>query len=586
MAVYTITLEDQVSAPAQRASAAVRGLADAVRGLAANMGGMSQAVQGMAPQIQQVATATQGMGSAATGATPAIAGLPPQLLAVAAAAAVVIGAITAVGAAIYTLGLQAIGFADKRARVLATFNALTEGAGQQTVDALSKLSAQLPFSGVQVQDWAKKLAAAGFQGDALTRAVRTVASATAIMGEEGGAAAQNLLGKLELMGKLGAPIKFDRRMITAMKEAGIQVDDLAARLGTTADKLRTMGVSAEKLGDAIQSSLADKGKEALSAMRNSLEGIGLEVSKGIGLKELFSDLGPAIKPFMAELRSFASEFFKGSTAATAAKGVVTSVFTTLFEWATRATRAAHIGFLTVAIFALQAAIAVAPVVNAIRRFVAEHGGINLVVTALKGVAIVLGVIASAVLIAISPFILAGTIITGIAVAVVFAIGWIAENVGKLGSSIKAAAVGAYAAASDFVSGLVDGIKDGVGRVVDAAKDLAMGAVNAVRGALDSHSPSRVMMRVGLDTAAGMAVGMQAGANDVADASTELAGRAIPKVAASATGRTGAGGTYNLRAELHVHNYSGDALEMTEEAFASMLDRLARQAGLAPDEEAA
>lgn len=583
MAVYTITLEDQVSAPAKSAAEAVRGLGEALRGLAGAMGGATQAAQGMAPAMQQALGAIQGTGAASTAATPAAAGLPPQLLAIGAAATAAAAAVATVAVALYQLGLAAIGFSETRARTKAAFDAFTDGAGGETLAALKQLSQELPFSGAQINDWGKKLAVAGFAGEDLTRSVRAVAAATALMGDEGGAAATTLLQRLKTLSDLGAPVKFDRRLVNMMREAGVQVSDLAARLGTTPDHLKSIGVSADKLGQTIQQSMIEKGATALDLLRNSLDGIGTEISKGIGLKELFSDLDPVIKPFMVELRSFAEEFFKGSVAAGAAKGAVTSVFTALFQAATQAVEAIHIGFLEAEIAILRVAIAVAPTVKQMRALWAEAQASGAVTTTLNGLVIIFEAIAIAVGVVVG-------VVALVAFAFVAMVGQIAYGVGAIGPALSAAGqalvrwtMSAYDAAANFVHGLADGITAGASWVITAVEGLATGAIGAFKKLLKINSPSVVMADLGVNFAEGAAAGIESGTAEVAHASSEM-GRAGRDGFGGAPGGghgEGGGGSYTLNASLVINNYGGDVGEQVEDGFGSLLERLAMQAGIVP-----
>ncbi|MBM3188977.1 MAG: hypothetical protein FJZ90_09690, partial [Chloroflexi bacterium] len=66
------------------------------------------------------------------------------------------------------------------------------------------------------------------------------------------------------------------------------------------------------------------------------------------------------------------------------------------------------------------------------------------------------------------------------------------------------------AGKDLIAGFVEGIKGAPGVVADAAKGVASGVVNAVRGFLDAKSPSRVMIDIGKDTMTGLAMGIDQG----------------------------------------------------------------------------
>lgn len=63
---------------------------------------------------------------------------------------------------------------------------------------------------------------------------------------------------------------------------------------------------------------------------------------------------------------------------------------------------------------------------------------------------------------------------------------------------------------DISAGLAQGIRSGIGEVRAATAELASAVESAARIRLNTHSPSRVMMAVGSDTAAGLDVGLRQG----------------------------------------------------------------------------
>jgi len=61
---------------------------------------------------------------------------------------------------------------------------------------------------------------------------------------------------------------------------------------------------------------------------------------------------------------------------------------------------------------------------------------------------------------------------------------------------------------DIIQGLIDGIGSMAKAVREKAKSIADGIEKAIRGRLDTHSPSRVMIAVGKDVGEGLAVGIE------------------------------------------------------------------------------
>jgi len=575
VAEYVVSLQDQVSRNAAQMTAQLGGLATAMRVVQQAAGGMTGAVRESTPALAEAAKAAQGVTPAATGAASATGLLPPQLMAVKAAALAVVGAIVAVAGALFVMMRAAVEFGEMRAGITASLEAFT-GDGPAAVSMLDELGKRLPFTTERMAHWSTALASAGVRDlPSLQRGVTAAAAATALMRDATDGTATkvtNLVGKLREFAEEGKGEKFDT-LTKKLKGIGVDVNDVAREMGTTADKLKGTTVDATKLGDAIQNALIHKGKGALEAFGDESTQIWAKFKENVSA--LFEDLAPDAKAFMAEVRGIADEFMRGSATSGVAKSAIGAVFHTLFDWATRATHAVHIAFLDVEIMALKAAIAVAPTAKAVQRFWATHAMSDKLLTALKGVAIILGVLAVGAAIAFSPIVIGAAAATAAVLGIAYAVGWVAGKIGSVGKTLKSWAASAYAAATDFISGLVSGIKAGVGRAVDAVKGLGSSVVGAIKGVLHIQSPSRVMAEVGLQTAQGMAVGIDQGQSDVARAASRLGGAAVSSSSSSSTTNNTRGGNVTLRAEVHVHNYGG-GFEVLEGALDSTLQRLATQ----------
>lgn len=76
--------------------------------------------------------------------------------------------------------------------------------------------------------------------------------------------------------------------------------------------------------------------------------------------------------------------------------------------------------------------------------------------------------------------------------------------------------------TDFSAGVATGIAAGTKQVTDAAGKMAEDGVDAVKTALDSHSPSRVTHDIGLDYDAGFAEGITEGTAQVMESVTQIA----------------------------------------------------------------
>ncbi|MEX5937135.1 phage tail protein [Mammaliicoccus sciuri] len=85
---------------------------------------------------------------------------------------------------------------------------------------------------------------------------------------------------------------------------------------------------------------------------------------------------------------------------------------------------------------------------------------------------------------------------------------IKDKVTEALETVKGFASDFASAGKDLVMGFVNGIREKIGEAVSAAREMASGAIAAVRGALNSHSPSRVLMSIGNDTVNGFVIGIE------------------------------------------------------------------------------
>jgi hypothetical protein len=518
--------------------------------------------------------------------TSALSALGPEGQAAAAVLQVVTAAVTALVVTLWDWAAAAVAAAQRRDALVATFNALGQGkgAGEATLAATKALAASLPYTTSQVNAWAKSLMAAGIQGDAMERGVKAIAAASAVMGEQGGAAAENLLKRFAMTAEIGGKLKLDRRLMNALAQAGVSAATLAAELGVAPDKLSSMSVSAAKLGDAMQKALISKGAGALANVGLTWDSIKAKFDEGVG--SIFAGMSDAVRPFMQAIKDLFGEFNKGSPAVTVAGGVMKSVLTSVFSVAAKVINALHYGFLVVEVAALQLAIYFAPIVNGLRRIVSNATLLQGLKYMLIGLAIPFVIVAALVFGLAVAF---GVVVAGIAAfagaivgAFAYAIGYIAGAIGQAKATVSEWASSAYEAAGNFVSGLVSGVVSGVGRVVSAAKGLAAGAVSAVKSALGIASPSRVMMEIGAHMAAGTAQGLDTGAPSVRAASGRMAGAGAGGAATANNGGR-AGGSMSVTfapGSIVIDGAGKSAMEITEEMVALVFERLAATQGLA------
>lgn len=573
-----------------KAGAAAEGkLGAPLRGLAKLAESASEQLGGTANSLADFAGKADEAGGILPMVTDGLRSLGPEGEAVAVILQVLVTVLTAVVNTLWEFATAAVAISQEKDALALTFAALTDGAtqsveaGRALVDEVSELAASLPQAEGAVLAWAKAMMAAGIQGEALKRAVTSVASAEALMGKAGASAAEALIKRFAMTAEIGGKLKLDRRLLTQMAAAGVSASALAKALGVPAEKLSTMAVDATKLGNAFQTALTEKGAAALENMSLTWASISAKLSDG--WEDLFEDMGDAVRPLMIEIRSLFSEFFAGSSAMTATKGVLTSVLTSLLSVATKVVHAVHTGFLHIQIAALQVAIFVAPLVNLFRRIYSNA----IVLQGLKYTMITLALPFIAIAAAIFGVIIAiGGIITAIGAFVALVVagvsyvhGMFVEGFQMMSKAMTGWSDSAKTAATNFINGLVGGIANGVSSVVSAVKGLANSAVSAFSSTLGIKSPSRVMMRLGGFVAEGAAMGVQAGQGRVAAASTGIGAAAATGAASGAQGG-GAGRSLTLNVEpgaIVIQGGGKSAVEIGEEVLAVLLEKLAMSQGL-------
>ncbi len=502
-------------------------------------------------------------------------------------AAIIAGvAVLAFGGALLEGMHAAIEMSQERHALIATFDALGEGAGagEKTLEMLERMSKTLPFTTSQMGTWAKSLMAAGIQGAELEKGIQAVGAATAIMGASGGAAADKMIKKLAEADAVGAKIKLDKRFLKSLADSGVSADALATELGVTPKKLATMSLSAKQLGDAMQSALLKKGKGPLEDLGMTWATISAKFHEGIS--SIFEGLGPEVKALMTEVQGLFGEFNKGSTVATGATGTVTGVLKTLFAVATVVVNGIHVGFLKLYILWLKVSNAISPLVKKIKDLLPAGAGIKVLTTVVKALAVVFGILALMIFVAMLPIIIMVAAVV-LAIMIFFAL---MDAIDSLFVYLGGLASRAWDAAAGFIGGLVDGIKSGVGAVVDAIKGLAGSAIGALKSVLHLGSPSKVTMEMGGFTSEGLAQGLEAGASNV-HAAAKGAGRAALKGAADgldgsagASGAAAKGGRGGISVVVEagaiVIHGAADALALTEEAVSLVFERIALREGVA------
>jgi len=542
----------QLSAKLGDGQSKVSAFSVAVQGLGSKLDAGGKGLGGFGDAATQVGGKLASMGGPLGSVQSGLAKLGPYGLAAAAALAVLTVAITATVGALVAMAAAAIQVVQTRAALLATFSALGGGAaqGRATLEMVERLGEKLPFTTDKIAEWAKSLQSAGLQGKSLEHAVKAVAAATALMGDSGGVAAQNLIEKLAEGGK-GADAMLKQiqqgagRSNKLLAEMGLMSRDVAKALGKTPEEMKKAKVSADDMRKAIETALRAKGGGALEQLGSTFPVIIAKAKEG--LLSLFDKLGPSVAPFMAAIKSLFGEFSKGGNAIKILKPIVTDVFSTLFSWATRAVTFIHDGFQQLEIVGLKVAIALAPIINAIRRFAASENFI-------RGLKVAFVLLGAAIAIAVLPLIVLGAavvIVIGLFVALVAGAIYLAGVIGGAVTGAFArikAAVASFklpnlaAAARNMVASFIAAISAGIGSVVQAMASMGSAAKGALFRALGIASPSKVAVEAAANVTTSFADTVDAGKPKTQAAFAGMvkdAGKQAPGKSGGGSGKGGA-----------------------------------------------
>lgn len=526
---------------------------------------------------------------------------------------VVIQRVTFLASKLYDLAAAAVTLTQEKDALRDTFDVFTGGAGDELLGDLEELASKLPYTGDQLNAWAKSLLQAGIAGDALKTSVQAIAASAAIT-KTAGTAAEGLIKRFAMAAQTGQQVALDRRILNQLADAGVLAADLAKVLGVAPEKLAGMKIGADKLGEAMQQALIAKGAKSLAVVGQSVTSIAAKLKEG--WEDAFEDLGDIVGPFMGEVRSLASEFFAGSIASGVLKDGIRGLLTPAFEAATRAVRAMHVVILQIEIAYLKAAIAMHPITAAIDRFIPKGAAATVAFEVLKvafimaaGAAVVFGV---AMFIAMLPLI----VLVGAIALVVYALYRLGtalyeeasmflsmgSAVASAGKSVVASVIGmvsgvagalvsfpltAAQAGLNFVLGLVQAIATGQGPVADAARQLASSALAALKGAFLSRSPSRAAYLIGATVPQGVVGSLEDGEGDVEEAGTGVGAAAMGGLRGGMKGGSGGGrgGGRGMIAQTIQFIYQGPADQFDD--FAERAEKwLEQMAGEGPDPEPA
>ena len=499
-------------------------------------------------------------------------------------------AVLAVGAAAIALvgaGIKlALTASDAKGDMILLFDTLGDGAfkGEEAVAMFDKLGEATGQTREKLAGTAQAFAAMGVTGvDQLEKLTLAAVSASA-MAKGGGEAFEAMFKKISTAQQTGVALKIPLKGLGSLASMGLKVDDVSKRMGLSASELAKQlekgTVDAKKFGDALSTALVEKGAGPVADAALDMVNMWERAKESVG--KFFEDID--VTPFLTEVKKLFGMLDQSTATGQALKAGIGGFFKEVFAALTVLVPIARKLFLDMAIYGLQAYIAIKPIVASMQEFAASDAGVLVI----AGMGAALRVMA-----------ISAAIVVGIFGALILTIGLAVAQIGILYVAITSfvaiatETLGGWAAsatvmASNFIQGLVNGIVGGGVKVVGAVKDLAKSALGAFSGpsGIDAHSPSVKMAKLGEHMGSGVALGLDDSSTEVANASQSMAVSAVSAASngASSSGASGSVGGMNVTIEagaIVINGGSSDSvLELTEQALTQLLERIAQQQGLA------
>jgi hypothetical protein len=295
------------------------------------------------------------------------------------------------------------------------------------------------------------------------------------------------------------------------------------------------------------------------------------------------------------MKDLLGAFGQGTESGKALKTILGGLFTGMFVWLGKAVTLSKTLFYGMIIMGLKAYIAIKPFIPTLKLLAAVvlaaglAFGATFIPALVAGAAagiLALGGLAVSAFLAALPFLLIGAAVVGAGLLLY-----------KFWDDIKAFGTEAIKIGENIVSGLIGGLVGGIGRVVDAAKNLAHSAIAAAKRALGSASPSKEFIKIGQYSGSGMVMGLKRSSDNVASAAEGVGKAAIGgargAISASdytpaksdAAPKAGASGkklSVTVEKGAIVINGASGVLELTEQALAMLLEKVALAEGLMGD----
>jgi hypothetical protein len=588
-ATFSVTLEDHVSTGANRASASLMNLRNSlgqakggmeelaksglkVVGLHRVIDGVSTGLKGLASGVKHlnIKSMIEGAAAAVGGLSRALDLVVPGLGTITDAAirteGAIGGAIGGIIQSMFELSLQV--YATNKS-LEATFDALgVQGpaSGKQTLDMLNQMATVLPISRDQLAQWVKQFEAMGITDlGQLRHQLDATSASLAILGTKGADTYIKLTERVEEAVEAHHGLQISEKTLRQLYEAGLNVDDVARKMGLSTKKLvselKAGTADAQAFGNAMSASLVEKGKEPLQAMTNNLDVL---KTKGMDvLSHLFD--GVDATPIVNALRVLLDLGDQSEPSGRALKKNMTDAFNSIIRMIGSAITEAEIFFLQLEVNILELQIRLKPTIAMLEKIgLIEKAGPT------HGINDMPKYRAPE-----HPYTLkaaAGDVGT----SYVKSLG-LAPLIGPVGAA-------GILLGSALQAGFRLAIQNDLDKSKAAGNDMAQSAIDGAKERAKAHSPSQVTYEMGVNLSQGMADGMRASAMIPERAGRQISGSAIGGMsnAISRAGGSGGGkgGTQIDKFEVNVTAPSGvtDAHQINVTALALALERFQLSSG--------
>jgi hypothetical protein len=542
---FVISLDDKISHTAKEAGEHVKTLAETVekasKSITVGVAGITDSMAAF--KSGEIGEGIQALGESFAGAAklldlvvPGLGQAVSALIEIGSLAGGIFATLAEKGA---ELSLEAV---EAKEKMITLFEALKPGgqSGEQVVQMLDNLSGSLGMTREKLEPLTQQFLAMGVKYlPDLRKQLTAAASATALMGEEGGKAYTNLAKKIsitsDVLETLG--LKNEKALVKwnmKLANVGVTFDDLAKAAGKSTKEFQAGlingTIKAEEFGDALREAVTEKGEKPLEKLSENFDFL-KEQAKSFAT-HLFEDVD--IKPFIEGVKKLGESFGPTTAAGKALKFFVNQAFGSLFKIVGALLPYVTKFFLQLIIWSLKAYLLMKAHWEGITiAFKILGGALALIVAVFALMATSVAVIVSVMVgMTVAVFALGAAIIwvgyklaefqQRVIDAIPAAMDAIAKFTGDTYNALKAWVPQALEAAGNFIDGLVQGLENGIDRVVDAASSLGKEAAEGLKKALGISSPSKVMFEAGINTGEGFSDGLDATVAKVGKTSKGLA----------------------------------------------------------------